>query len=296
MKKLFAILLALTLVLSFAACGSKETTEPESTEPEAVATETEAVATETEAAATATEAEAAATETEAEVTEPEAAATETEAAATETEAEEETTEEVKEFNSTDPAEVVAFYNEARKATNPAPKGHQTMVLDGDITGDGVIGALLSVLGPAAKSALEKNSKDTDWIPGHDSNDILASDVTSAKATTKDGVTTVELKFKDQVDGPNGDNKNGGAVARGVSTLGSIDNALNEMGATITEGRDSVKLTYTDAYLTAKIKDGKIIGGTWHYKVKIFVGDAKGKLGITLNLKNINATVDYKVVI
>ncbi len=293
MKKLLAILLTLSLVFAFAACGAKTVDEPETTEAAATATEAEAAATETEAA-TATEAEAAATETEAAATETEDA-TEPEAAATETEDETEAEEE-KEFNSTDPAEVVAFYNEARKATNPAPHGHQTMGLTGSITGDGVIGVLLSVLEPAAKSALEKNSKETDWIPGHDSNDILASDVTSAKATTKDGVTTVELRFKDQVDGPNGDSKNGGAVARGVSTLGSIDNALNEMGATITEGRDTVKLTYTDAYLTAKIKDGKIVGGTWHYLVKIFVGDAKGKLGISLNLKNISAAVDYKVVI
>ena len=271
MKKLLAILLTLSLVFAFAACGAKSVDEPDTTEPEEI-TEVEAP-------------EANATENEAE------AATEEEAAATEEEAEED-----KDFNSTDPAEVVAFYNAARKATNPAPHGHQTMGLSGEITGDGVIGMLLSVLEPAAKSALEKNSKETDWIPGHDSNDILASDVTSAKATTKDGVTTVELRFKDQVDGPNGDSKNGGPVARGVSTLGSIDNALNEMGATITEGRDTVKLTYTDAYLTAKIKDGKIVGGTWHYLVKIFVGDAKGKLGISLNLKNISAAVDYKVVI
>ncbi len=293
MKKLLAILLTLSLVFAFAACGAKSVDEPDTTEPEEI-TEVEAPeanATENEAEA-ATEEEAAATEEEAAPEEEtEAAATEAEAAATEEEAEED-----KDFNSTDPAEVVAFYNAARKATNPAPHGHQTMGLSGEITGDGVIGMLLSVLEPAAKSALEKNSKETDWIPGHDSNDILASDVTSAKATTKDGVTTVELRFKDQVDGPNGDSKNGGAVARGVSTLGSIDNALNEMGATITEGRDTVKLTYTDAYLTAKIKDGKIVGGTWHYLVKIFVGDAKGKLGISLNLKNISAAVDYKVVI
>ncbi len=284
MKKLLAILLALTLVIGLAACGAK-TEDETTTEP----TSTEEVTEEITEAPTD------------EVTEPtdEDESTEApeeskeDASEEETKEEETTEEEKKEFNSTDAKEVVEFYNAARKATKPAPKGHQTMALSGEITGDGVIGVLLSVLQPAAEKALSNNSKDTDFVPAADHDDILPSDVTSAKATTKDGVTTVELKFKDQVDGPD---TSKGPVERGISTLGSIDSALNEMGAEITEGRDTVKLTYTDAYLTAKIKDGKIIGGTWHYLVKINVGNAKGKLGISITLKNIKAAVDYKVVI
>ncbi len=284
MKKLLAILLALTLVIGLAACGAKTEDETTTTEPEVTEEITEEVTEEV------TEPEES---KEDESTEAPEETKEEESKEEESKEEESKEDEKKEFNSTDAKEVVEFYNAARKATNPAPKGHQTMALSGEITGDGVIGVLLSVLQPAAKSALEKNSKDTDWIPGHDHGDILATDVTSAKATTKDGVTTVELKFKDQVDGPD---TSKGPVERGISTLGSIDSALSEMGAEISEGRDTVKLTYTDAYLTAKIKDGKIIGGTWHYLVKIFVGNAKGKLGISITLKNIKAAVDYKVVI
>ena len=288
MKKLLAILLTLAMVAAFAACGSKTEDETTTTEPTS-----EDVVT-TEAPTESTEAP------EDDTTEaPEDDTTEAEESKKDDEKKEdekkddEKKEEETEFNSTDIAEVVKFYNAARKATNPAPKGHQTMALSGDITGDGFIGALLQVLQPAAKSALEKNSKDTDWIPGHDHDDILASDVKSAKATTKNGVTTVEMTFKDQVDGPD---TSKGPVERGISTLGSIDSALSELGAEITEGRDTVKLTYTDAYLKATIKDGKITGGTWHYLVKIFVGNAKGKLGISITLKNLKAAVDYKVVI
>ena len=265
MKKILAILLAVSMLVAFAACGTK--TQEETTTEEITEEITEEV-------------------TE-EVTEEATSEDVTEAPAEDAS----TTEEDKTPKTTE--EIVAFYNAARKATKPAPKGHQTMVLVGDITGDGFMGAILGALTPAAKSALEKNSKDTDWIPAADHNDILPSDVTSAKATTKNGVTTVELKFKDQVDGPD---TSKGPVERGISTLGSIDSALSEMGAEITEGRDTVKLTYTDAYLTAKIKDGKIIGGTWHYTVKIFVGEAKAKLGISATLKNLKAAVDYKVVI
>ena len=288
MKKLLAILLTLAMVAAFAACGSKTEDETTTTEPPS-----EDVVT-TEAPTESTEAP------EDDTTEaPEDDTTEAEESKKDDEKKEDKTkedekkEEETEFNSTDIAEVVKFYNAARKATNPAPKGHQTMALSGDITGDGFIGALLQVLQPAAKSALEKNSKDTDWIPGHDHDDILVSDVKSAKATTKNGVTTIEMTFKDQTDGPD---TSKGPVERGISTLGSIDSALSELGAEITEGRDTVKLTYTDAYLKATIKDGKITGGTWHYLVKIFVGNAKGKLGISITLKNLKAAVDYKVVI
>ncbi len=290
MKKLLAILLALTMVIALAACGAKTEDESTTTEPTSEDVVTEAP---TDEVTEPTENEST-TEAPDESKEEATDESKEDASKEESKKEEESKEEEKkEFNSTDAKEVVEFYNAARKATNPAPKGHQTMALSGDITGDGFIGALLQVLQPAAKSALEKNSKDTDWIPGHDHGDILASDVTSAKATTKDGVTTIELKFKDQVDGPD---TSKGPVERGISTLGSIDSALGELGAEITEGRDTVKLTYTDAYLTAKIKDGKIVGGTWHYLVKIFVGNAKGKLGISITLKNLKAAVDYKVVI
>ena len=232
MKKLLAILLALTMVFAFVACGSKTTDE---TTTEATEEVTEEI---TEATEEATEAPDATEATEAGADATEASA---EDASDASESETETTAADEGLNSTDPAEVVAFYNAARKATKPAPKGNQTMALVGDISGDGAIGAFAGPLTSAANSALSKNSKETDWIPAADHADIKPEDVTSAKATTKDGVTTIELKFKDQTDGPNGDSNNGGAVARGVGTLGSIDGALSELGAEISEGKDTVKV-------------------------------------------------------
>lgn len=301
MKKILAVLLALSMLLAFAACGgSKEQTTTEDTSAEEVTEEiSEEVSEEVseEASESATDASAAdASATDASAAD--ASATDASAADASESETESTTEAAKIPQTTE--EIVAYYNAARKATKPAPKGHQTMVLSGDITGDGFMGAILGALTPAAKSALEKNSKDTDWIPADSHADIKVSDVKSA--TAKDdgkGNVVITIYFKDQTDGPDGDPNNGGPVARGVGTLGSIDNALNEMGAEITEGRNTVKLTYTDAYLKdVKInqKSGKIVSGTWHYTVKIFVGNAKAKLGISATLKNLQAKVDYKVVI
>lgn len=296
MKKILAILLALSMVFAFAACGSKdneENTTDTTAEETTVAEET----TEAELVDDSTEATEATTVADDSTAASEATSKED---ASESKSEEAKSETEKSNVPQTTEEIIAYYNKARKATNPVPKGKQTMALKGDITGEGAIGTFSGILTSAANKALSKNSKDTDWIPAADHADILVSDVKSA--TAKDdgkGNIVITMTFKDQTDGSDGDSNNGGPVARGVGTLGSIDSALSELGATITEGRDTVSLTYTDAYLknvTINQKTGKITGGTWHYLVKVHVVDAKAKLGITAHLENLKAQIDYTVAI
>lgn len=301
MKKILAILLALSMVFAFAACGSKDNEE----------TTTDTTAEETTVAEETTEATSAEDTTEA--TDATSAADDSTAASEGASKEDASKEDASESKSDETKsetkksnvpqtteEIIAYYNKARKATNPVPKGKQTMALKGEISGEGAIGTFSGILTSAANKALSKNSKETDWIPAADHADILVSDVKSA--TAKDdgkGNIVISMTFKDQTDGSDGDSNNGGPVARGVGTLGSIDGALSELGATITEGRDTVSLTYTDAYLknvTINQKTGKITGGTWHYLVKVHVVDAKAKLGITAHLENLKAQIDYTVAI
>lgn len=198
------------------------------------------------------------------------------------------------------AEIVADYVKARKATKPAPAGKQTMVLgnNGKITGDGGLGGLLKVASPIINNVLKKNSTDTDYVPASSHADLKASDVKSAKAiVSADGKYTDYIIYvKDQTDGPNGDSHNGGPVARGVGTLGSIDEALNQLGAEFKSGKENVKLTYTNAYIKARVDNstGKIINGTYHYLVKINISEAELKLGISAKVKNMYGEVDYTV--
>lgn len=294
MKKILAMLLALSLVFALAACGSK--TEETTTAP----IETEAV-TEAPAADDTTAAPAADDTTAAPVSDPTAPAadesTTADATAASTEAASEaTTEASKGLNSTDAAAVVAFYNAAVKASEKsAPKGQSTMKLDGDITGDGALGAALKVAGPIIKNTLEKNSTATDYIPGHEV-ELLASDCKSASAVSKNGVTTITIQLKDQKDGPQADAHTAGPVARGIGTLGNVDNAINELGAEIYSGKDTITLTYNDSYIKCTVDEntGKITGGTWHYKVNVLVGNAELKLGIKLTAKNLKAVIDYTI--
>ncbi len=198
------------------------------------------------------------------------------------------------------AEIVADYVKARKATKPAPAGKQTMVLgnNGKITGDGATGTLFKAASPIINKVLQNNSTTTDYVPASSHSDLKASDVKSAKAiVSADGKYTDYIIYvKDQTDGPNGDSHNGGPVARGVGTLGSIDEALNQLGAEFKSGKENVKLTYTNAYIFARVDNstGKIINGTYHYLVKINISEAELKLGISAKVKNMYGEVDYTV--
>ncbi len=199
------------------------------------------------------------------------------------------------------AEIVADYVKARKATKPAPAGKQTMVLGngGKITGDGGVGGLLKVASPIINNVLKNNSTTTDYVPASSHSDLKASDVKSAKAiVSADGKYTDYIIYvKDQTDGPNGDSHNGGPVARGVGTLGSIDEALTQLGAEFKSGKENVKLTYTNSYIMARVDNstGKIINGTYHYLVKINISQAQLKISIvTADVKNLYGEVDYTV--
>ena len=204
------------------------------------------------------------------------------------------------LNSTNPADVAAFYVKARNASmSNAPKGNQVMKLAGKIEGEGGIGKLLEIGQGIIDKALANNSVPTDFIPAGGYSDLRASDIKSCSAKVQGNYTVVTVTLKDQTDGPNGNKTNGGAVSRGIGTLGSIDEALKELGgAQITEGRDKLTLTYTDAHFTVKIDNntGRIVSGTWHYLVKINISEAKIKLGLSLPVKGLRAGVDYTVTI
>ena len=198
--------------------------------------------------------------------------------------------------SNDIEEIVSLYNAAHEVTRPAPKGHSIMELDGAITGDGALGGVLKVASPIIQNTLEKNSVETDYIPGR--GELKASDVSKAKAVSKGGVTEIVIQLKEQTDGPEADAHTAGPVARGIGTLGNINNAIESLGAELYSGKETIKLTYKDAYIKCRIDNstGKIIGGTWHYAVHVYVGEAEVKLGLKFTVKNLKGIVDYTVTI
>ena len=301
MKKLIALLLAFAMCFALVACGGNTEDETTTTTTDLFDMGDEVVE-DTTAAPVEDDTAGAVEDTTAAVEDTTAAVEDTTLAEGETAAETTvaTTAASKGLNSSDIAAVVDYYNKAVIKTDDAGEtaGQSTMKLSGDITGDGMFKLIGGVLTSVAKSVLEKNSSATNDIPGRGT--LKASDVVKAQASSKNGVTTIAIQLKDQVDGSDGDPKEGGAVARGIGTLGSIDGALSELGATLDdEGKKTVKLTYTDSYIKCTIDEntGKVTGGTWHYVVKIYVGDAEATIsGISANIKNLNAAVEYQVAI
>ena len=204
------------------------------------------------------------------------------------------------LNSTDAKAVVAFYNTAVNATvkNP-PKGKQTMRLK-KLEGTGGLGKILGSFEGIAKKALEKNSTETTWIPAGDHGDVLPTDVKNAKAAiSADGkYTIVSFNVNPQTDGPK-ESSSKGPVGRSIGTLGNVQNALDELpGVSVTSGMENIKLTYNDAYVRdVKIDNatGKIISGTWHYKVNVNVNNLGVKVvGIPASIDTLTGIVDYTV--
>ncbi len=312
MKKILAILMAVLMLVSFAACGGngedETTTNPEVTTDAPANNDVE----ETTAGEEVTEEDVTEVVTDAsgeEVTDKDGnAVTEVVTKDEEEKTEKPTKEDAKKptkNEGTKPVsqwskqEILDYYNKAVIATDAQEnklQGQSKMVLGygGKITADGAIGGLLKVASPIIESALKRNSSPTSNIPGY--GEIKMEDLKSIKATEKNGVITVEIVAKEQTDGPAADGS-AGPVGRVIGTLGNIEGALKELSAEISRGRESVSLTYTDVTVKADInqKTGLITGGTWHYLVNILIKDADIKISIiSATIKNLKAAVDYTV--
>ena len=303
MKKILAVLLAVSMLFAFAACGGND-------EPTTTTTEEDIFAGLEDETVEATAANSADDSTAAPVSEDASAATEaasegaseaaSEAASAAESTAAETTAASAGLNSSDVNEVLAYYSAAVAKTKKITKTEK-MSLKSEITGDGFLGTALAVLQPIIEDVVAKQGGTKEGnIPG--ANDgalrLQAGDITKAVASSKNGKTTIAIQLKDQVDGPEAANgETVGPVSRGIGTLGNIDGALEELGATISEGRETVKLTYNNATIKVVIDEstGKIVDGSWKYDINIDVASAKITMaGISLNAKNLRAVLGWSI--
>ena len=290
MKKILAVVTAAMLALSLAACGNKTPEEPE-TEPAEIITE-EVLTQEAETEVTVEEdTTAAEAETEAAAEETEKAEEAEEATEAETEAEKKTPETVE--------EIVEFYKKAAIETDKGTvKGQDQMTMTKLDGGSGVVGGLVSLFEPIAKSALSNNSGSVEGITGGYEK-LSAADVSSATAKDDGKYTTVHINLKPQTDGMNGKSKEG-TVGHGVSVLDGIDTALSQLkGVDVDTSEGGITLKYNNAYIDAKIDNatGKIVSGKWHYNVDILINNVKAKIGIvSATLKDATGAVEYTVTV
>ena len=302
MKRILALIMVLAMVFAFAACKSKDdgatTTDPSSAGGEVIDNGDGSTVPADASAADSTDASNDASEVSTDASgKPVEAPSQAAGSHGGSQGGAQTGNTEKGLNSTDAKAVVAFYNKAVNATvkNP-PKGKQTMKLE-KLEGTGGLGKILGSFEGIAKKALEKNSTDTNYIPAGDHGDVLPTDVKNAKATNDGKYTTVSFDVKPQTDGPK-ESSSKGPVGRSIGTLGNVQNALDQLpGVSVTSGIENIKLTYDHAYVTVKIDNntGKIVSGTWHYKVNVNVNNLGVKvIGIPASIDTLHGIVDYTV--
>lgn len=281
MKKAFALLAALTMLISLSSCGKnteeKTTTVPDShsysQDPEPNISE--------EITKTAI---------------PENTDIKTTDISTETT--NETTTAVR--NTVDPTqwtkeEIVDFYKNAAAKTNPTAKSSQVMVLNKLIinNGEGALGFFTKILEPAIRSVVKKNALEFDGITGGFHN-LSVNDTKSVKAYKSGEYTVVEITMKNQTDGLHG-NEHAGSVGHAISVLGDISRVIAEFPQFDVDLENAdIAVNYVNATLKVKInKDGIIEKGTWQYTCDPDISNVKIS-GITV--RTADAEIDYIITV
>ena len=209
MKKLTAILMAFVMLFAFASC--KDNNAAEETQKTEIVTDNMGEAVTDEFGETVTMVVTETTLPDKPVTEittaPGEGATETTVSASDPS--QWTTEQIVEFYKT-----AALNSKSQKSVEK--KNLAEMVVK---DGDGWLKTLVELVTPILVFALENSETEFDGITGKPEA-IVPEDVQSAKAYKSGNYTVVEMKLKEQVDGPHGD-RYSGTVGHSISVLGDI---------------------------------------------------------------------------
>lgn len=283
MKKILAILVAVSLIFTFAACNNNSNSEETTTVP--TSNEAEETTTLTGSEADTSTEPSSETTTAGEIP----SGQETTAALTE-----QTTLAADPAQWTD-EEIVEFYKAAATKTHPTTQYSQTMTLDRMVVneGDGALGFVIKIAKPAIAAVLEKNSTTIDGITGG-YKDLVVSDAKSIKAYKSGNYTVVEMTMKDQTDGKHGHNMSG-TVGHAITVLGDVSVAVAEFPQfdIDTENAD-IKIKYHNATVKVKINQNGIIEkGTWKYTADV---DIKNLTIKPITVKTADAAIGYDITV
>ena len=287
MKKIIAIITAFLMLFAFASCGENKDKEENKTE---IVTDSAGEAVTDKAGETVTKI-VEKTET-------------TEAVSAEDTTVPETTLPPVSLSSDNPAEwtteeIVEFYKTAainsKNQKSVEKKNLSEMVVK---DGDGWLKTLVEWVTPILVFALEKSESEFDGITGGYEN-LVPEDVQSAKAYKSGNYIVVEMKMKEQTDGPHGD-RYSGSVGHAISVLGDISAVSEALGDKLVIDFDNAKLTlrYVNPTVKVKINDKGIIEkGTWSYTIDVQVANlyvAAVRLPFSATVESAYGSVDYTV--
>lgn len=194
------------------------------------------------------------------------------------------------------SKIVSYYKQACAKSSTVTSSQVMSLADVVINdGEGTINSLLKFIRPIIGKVLESSSTDFEGITGGHQN-ILDSDIATAKAYASGENIAIEMTMYEQVDGARAD-RFSGTVGHVISVVGDISEVLQmleEAGLSGTVADEDVSLTYTKPSLKVLIgKDGSIINGTWGYTVDI------GLRNFTVRSKTIekaSAVIEYVITV
>jgi hypothetical protein len=148
-----------------------------------------------------------------------------------------------------------------------------------------------------KTVLANNSKNIQGITGGHQN-LVVSDVQSARAYKNGSNIVIEMRMKEQVDKGNG-NMYSGSVGHAISVVGDIESVIGQFSSlgVETDLRDeNCTLHYKNPVLKVAINsNGMIINGTWSYYVDVTLRDLTIKgFGMTVPVQTATAVIDFIV--
>ena len=196
------------------------------------------------------------------------------------------------------AEIVETYKHAAGRTHNSVTSYQDMKLrDNSLQAPGIPGPLLSFAESVMAKALSNNSMNIKGITGGHQN-LVASDVQSARAYKSGNNIIIEMVMKEQVDKGNGQMYSG-TVGHAISVVGDIDSVVGQfsgLGMNAEIADQDCTLHYKNPRLKVAIdSNGRIINGTWSYYVNITLNNLTIKaMGMTVPVQQSTAVVDFVV--
>lgn len=170
------------------------------------------------------------------------------------------------------AEIVNYYKMAANKSTGV-KSIQKMTMDNGMDvkiNNGALEFLIGLAEPIIKAALKANSTEFDGITGG-YNDLVPSDIKSAKAYKEGNYTIIEMTPVEQTDDAYGDTFKG-TTGHAISVVGNIAVVADNFPNWTINFKDAfVQLKYINPQLKVKINDkGVIEKGTWSYVVGVTV--------------------------
>ncbi len=173
------------------------------------------------------------------------------------------------------AEIVYFYKAAAKKSSPTTTSIQKMTMDNGMTvklNNSALEYLIGLVEPIIQAVLKANSMEIEGITGG-FNNLVPSDVQSAKAYKDGNYTVVEMVMVEQVDDAYGDTFSG-TVGHAISVVGNVAAIQDQFPQFVINFKDA---DFTLAYKNPRVKvrineDGIIEKGTWSYVVDVDVNN------------------------